>query len=139
MDSKNAVATTIDEYICTFPEKVQTLLAQLRHVIQKSAPSATERISYKMPAFYQHGYVVFFAAFKNHIGLYATPNANVAFKKELARYKTGKGSIQFPLNKPLPFELISAIVAYRVGENCKKVEAKKKSLRKSSALVDKKN
>lgn len=118
--------TTIDEYIAGFPKDVQKILEQVRATIQKAAPEAKEAIKYAMPAFTLNGNLVFFAAFKNHIGFYALPSGNVAFKKELAAYKTGKGSIQFPIDKPMPLSLITKIVKYRIKENLEALEKKKK-------------
>ncbi|MNK16443.1 hypothetical protein D3C87_346080 [compost metagenome] len=116
----------INEYIASFPENVQKLLEQIRRIIQKAAPEATEAISYAMPTFKLNGILVHFAAFQNHIGFYALPSGNEAFQKELSAYKTGKGSIQFPLNEPLPEALITKIVKFRVQENMEKAEMKKK-------------
>lgn len=116
----------INEYIASFPENVQKLLEQIRSIIQKAAPEATEAISYAMPTFKLNGILVHFAAFQNHIGFYALPSGNEAFQKELSAYKTGKGSIQFPLNEPLPEALITKIVKFRIQENIEKAEMKKK-------------
>lgn len=116
----------INEYIASFPENVQKLLEQIRSIIQKAAPEATETISYAMPTFKLNGILVHFAAFQNHIGFYALPSGNEAFQKELSAYKTGKGSIQFPVNEPLPESLITKIVKFRVQENMAKAEMKKK-------------
>jgi uncharacterized protein YdhG (YjbR/CyaY superfamily) len=112
--------TTIDEYIATFPKKLQKTLKQLRKVIKAAAPEAEERISYQMPAFSFKGVLVYFAAYKNHIGFYPTSSGISAYKKELSEYKSSKGTVQFPINKPLPFELISRIVKFRVLENIAK-------------------
>lgn len=108
---------TIDEYISKFSTEVQGILEELRKVIKDAAPEATETISYQMPAFAFHGILVYFAACKSHIGFYPTPSGINAFKEELAEYKFTKGSIHFPMNKPLPHELIRKIVQYRVTEN----------------------
>lgn len=116
----------INEYIASFPENVQKLLEQIRSIIQKAAPEATETISYAMPTFKLNGILVHFAAFQNHIGFYALPSGNEAFQKELSAYKTGKGSIQFPLNEALPEALITKIVKFRIQENMEKAEMKKK-------------
>lgn len=118
----------INEYIASFSPEVQKLLEQVRSTIQKAAPEAEEAISYAMPTFKLKGNLVHFAAFTNHIGFYALPSGNVAFQKELANYKTGKGSIQFPLSEPLPLDLITKIVKFRIEENIKKAELKKKKL-----------
>lgn len=122
MDIKKPL--NIDEYIGSFSNDVQEILEKVRMTIQKAAPDATEKISYSMPAFEQNGIVVYFAAFKNHIGLYALPTGHEAFKEELSLYKSGKGSVQFPLNQPMPFELISKIVKFRVKENLEKAKKK---------------
>ncbi|MGO4773781.1 iron chaperone [Flavobacterium sp. W22_SRS_FK3] len=114
----------IDEYIGGFPNDVQEILERVRMTIQKAAPDAKEKISYSMPAFEQNGIVVYFAAYKNHIGLYALPDGHAAFKNELSKYKSGKGSVQFPLNQPVPLDLIAKIVKYRVHENLEKVKNK---------------
>ncbi len=118
---------SIDEYIASFMPEVQVLLQQIRETIQKAAPEAQEAIKYGMPTFVYKGNLVYFAAFKNHIGLYALPTGNQAFAEELAGYKTGKGSIQFPLHTPMPLDLISRIVKFRVVENDQKATANKKS------------
>jgi uncharacterized protein YdhG (YjbR/CyaY superfamily) len=117
---------TIDEYIAQFSLEIQEILNTLRKVIKESAPNATEKISYQIPTFFLHKNLVHFAACKNHIGFYPTPSGIEAFKEELSGYKGSKGSIQFPLNKPMPYELISKIVQYRVAENIKKAEGKMK-------------
>lgn len=116
--------TNIEEYIGLFPESTQTKLFELNSFIKKIVPSAEETISYGMPAFKLHGKsLVYFAGYKNHIGFYALPTGNEAFQKEISNYKTGKGSIQFPLAEELPWQLIEKIVKYRETE----VESNKKS------------
>jgi len=113
--------TTIDEYIKTFPKDVQGLLERLRRTIRKAAPEAVEAISYQMPAFKLNGKnLVFFAAFKKHIGFYPIPSGIEAFKKELSQYKGGKGSVQFPLEEPIPYELVERIVLFRMKNQKKK-------------------
>ncbi|BFM41559.1 DUF1801 domain-containing protein [Flavobacterium sp. CFS9] len=114
----------IDEYIGNFPNDVQEVLERIRMTIQHAAPDAKEKISYSMPAFEQNGIVVYFAAFKNHIGLYALPSGHDAFKEELSKYKSGKGSVQFPLHQPMPYDLITKIVKFRVKENLEKAKTK---------------
>lgn len=114
----------IDSYIAEQPIEVRERLEQIRHTIQSSAPKAEEVISYGMPAFKFHGMLVYFAAFKNHIGFYALPSGNAAFQKELSVYKQGKGSIQFPLDEKLPLALIKKIVKFRVKENLEKVASR---------------
>jgi len=117
---------SIDEYISQFPPEIQEILATLRKVIKESAPDAEEKISYQMPTFVLHGNLVHFAAYKNHIGFYPTPSGIEAFKNELSDYKGAKGSVQFPVGRPLPYELISEIVKFRVAENIKQAEGKLK-------------
>lgn len=107
----------IDAYISTFPANIQDLLNQMRQTIAQAAPQAVEKMSYGMPTFFLRKNLVHFAAAKNHIGFYPAPSGVLAFKDELAQYKTSKGAIQFPLDKPLPKELIARIVAFRVKEN----------------------
>lgn len=106
----------IDQYIADYSDEVGEILNQIRSCIKEVAPEAQEVISYNMPAFKQGKVLVYFAAFKNHIGFYALPSGNVAFQQELSKYKVGKGSIQFPLNQPIPFELIKQMVAFRLEE-----------------------
>ncbi len=118
--STNPLFNTIDEYISQFPEDVQIILQQIRTAIKEAAPDATEKISYQMPTFYLKGNLVHFAAFKSHIGFYPIPSAIEEFKEELSLYKRGKGSVQFPLDKPMPFDLIRRIVLFRVKENLEK-------------------
>ena len=109
---------TIDEYIKIYPSEVQIILEKVRLTIKKAAPEAVEAISYRMPTFKLNGKnLVHFAAFKNHIGFYPIPSGIEAFKEELSAYKQGKGSVQFPLDKPIPYELISRIVEFRVKES----------------------
>lgn len=109
---------TVDEYIKTFPESVQEQLNKVRSIIRSKAHGADECISYGMPAYKSNGKpLVYFAAFKSHIGFYATPTGHEAFKDDLKIYKQGKGSVQFPLDQPLPVDLIKRVVAFRVEEN----------------------
>jgi uncharacterized protein YdhG (YjbR/CyaY superfamily) len=115
---------SIDEYIATFPEDIQALLEAVRATIKASAPGAEERISYQMPTFALNGNVVHFAALKNHIGFYPTPSGIEAFKDELSMYEGSKGAVKFPIGQPLPMELISKIVQFRVTENLNKAAAK---------------
>jgi len=109
----------IDEYIVSFPPNVQLLLREFRHAIKEAAPEAEEVISYQMPAFKQNGVLVWFAAFKDHIGFFPKVSAIEAFKENLSSYQTSKGTIQFPLNESIPFDLIKEIVKFRVNENLK--------------------
>jgi uncharacterized protein YdhG (YjbR/CyaY superfamily) len=122
-------ANTIDEYISGYPKETQDLLEKLRGTIRKAAPEAQETISYAMPTFTLNGNLVHFAAFKNHIGFYPTASGIEAFRKELSVYKGAKGSVQFPVNKPLPLELVSKIVKFRVNENMNKAKARIKDKR----------
>ncbi len=107
----------VDEYISTFPKNVQPILQKLRQTIKEAAPEAEEVISYQMPAFKLNGVLVWFAAFKDHISLFPKVSAIKAFKEKLANYQTSKGTIRFPLNEPIPFNLIKEIVQFRVREN----------------------
>lgn len=109
--------TSIDSYIASFPESTQQLLRQLRKTIIQAAPQAEEKISYAMPTFFLNKNLVHFAGYKNHIGFYPVPSGITAFEKELSKYKRAKGSVQFPLDKPLPLALITKIVKFRVKEN----------------------
>lgn len=126
MKTDQSEPQTIDEYIAGFPEDVQKILEKVRLTIKKAAPEAQETIKYRMPTFTLHGNLVYFAGFKNHIGFYPVPTGIEAFKKELSVYKQGKGSIQFPLNQPIPYDLIRKIVKFRVKENMAKSAAKGK-------------
>ncbi len=115
----------IDEYIAGFPKETQMILEKIRVTIQNAAPDAVEKISYGMPTFTQNGNLVYFAAYKNHIGFYATPKGNIAFQKEISIYKAGKGSIQFPIDESMPLNLIAQMVKFRVMENLEKAKTKK--------------
>ena len=120
MNSSNKKFKNIDEYIQSHPKDVQKILMEIRKTVKKAAPKAKEKISYGMPAFTQNGNLVYFAAFKNHIGFYPLPSGINSFKKELSTYKTSKGAIQFPIDKPMPLSLITKIVKYRVKEDMTK-------------------
>jgi uncharacterized protein YdhG (YjbR/CyaY superfamily) len=121
----NFAFNTINDYIASFPKDVQKILESIRETVQKAAPEATEKISYGMPTFVLNGNLVHFAAFKNHIGFYPVPSGIEKFKKELSKYKGAKGSVQFPLDEPMPLELIRKIVKFRVKENLAKAKEKK--------------
>jgi uncharacterized protein YdhG (YjbR/CyaY superfamily) len=121
---KNLKMETIDEYIAAQPIEKRASLEKIRSIIQKAAPKATEVISYGMPAFKQDGILVYFAAFKNHYGFFPTASPIVIFKKELVTYKTSKGAIQFPTDKPIPIKLIQAIVKLRITQNKEKTAFK---------------
>jgi uncharacterized protein YdhG (YjbR/CyaY superfamily) len=129
MKNKKFVFNSIDEYIATFPEEIKKILEELRATIKTAAPEAEEKISYQMPTFDLKGNLIHFAAFKNHIGLYPTPSGTQAFKRELSIYQGAKGSIKFPINEPLPLELISKIVKFRVAENLKKAKQKSSKIK----------
>lgn len=118
--SVNKQYQTIDEYIKSFPGDIQARLKQLRALIQRAAPEAQEKISYQMPTFYLNGNLVHFAAYPKHIGFYPTPSGIEAFQKELSKYKSSKGAVQFPLDAPLPLKLIERIVKFRVKESSRK-------------------
>ncbi len=124
MENTKTDFTTIDEYIATFPDDIQKILRQVRATIKAAAPEATEKISYMMPTFYLKGNLVHFAALKNHIGFYPTPSGIDAFPDELSRYRSTKGAVQFPLDQPMPLDLISKVTQFRVAENLRKAEEK---------------
>jgi uncharacterized protein YdhG (YjbR/CyaY superfamily) len=117
----------IDEYIAGFPPEIQAILQAIRQTIREAAPDAQETISYQMPTFTLYGNLVHFAAFSRHIGFYPVPSGIDAFRDELAAYKQGKGSVQFPLDQPMPYDLIRRIVVFRAQENLAKAAAKGKS------------
>jgi len=116
----------IDEYIASFPKDIQEILEKIRITIRKAAPDAEETIKYQLPTFTLKGNLVHFGAFKKHIGFYPTPTGTEEFKNELSVYEGAKGSVRFPLDKPIPFDLISKIVKFRVQENLERAEAKGK-------------
>ena len=107
----------IDAYIEKFPKDTQIILKKIRNIIRKEAPAAEETMSYGIPTFKLNKNLVHFAAFKNHVGFYPTPSGIKRFKKELAPYKQAKGSVQFPLDKPIPYDLLKKIITFRVAEN----------------------
>lgn len=116
MASKRTI-NTIDEYIATCPKNMQIILQEMRQAIRDATPEAKEVISYQMPAFKLNGILVWFAAFKNHIGFYPKASTIAAFKDKLSSYKTSKGAVQFPIDKPLPIDLVKEMVKFRVKEN----------------------
>jgi uncharacterized protein YdhG (YjbR/CyaY superfamily) len=126
MDTKSAPPQSMDEYIASFPLEIQKILQEIRLIVQKAAPEASEKISYGMPTFALKGNLVHFAAFKNHIGFYSTPSGTSEFQQEILGYKHAKGSIQFPISQPMPFDLIAKIVKFRVEENLAKTAKQKK-------------
>ncbi len=125
MEKQKAGFTSIDEYIASFPADIRERLRQMRAVIHEAAPEAQEKISYQMPTFFLHGNLVHFAAFKNHIGFYPAPRGIEAFKDELAAYEGAKGSVQFPLDQPLPLDLVRRIVQFRVTDQLQNAKTKK--------------
>jgi uncharacterized protein YdhG (YjbR/CyaY superfamily) len=126
MATDQTTPQTIDEYIAGFPPDVQEILQKIRMTIRHAVPDAEETIKYRMPTFTLHGNLVHFAAFKKHIGFYPVPTGIEQFKDELSTYKGGKGSVQFPLDQPIPFDLISRIVKFRVKENLERAQTKGK-------------
>ena len=126
MKSSNVNFGSIDEYIASFPKDVQQIMEQLRATIKAAAPEAGEKISYNMPTFTLNGtYLVYFAGWKNHIAFYGAPRGNAEFKEELSTYETGKGTLQFPFDKPMPLDLITKIVKFRAIENLKRTDKQK--------------
>lgn len=124
--------TTIDDYVAGFPPDVRKTLRQIRATIRKAAPAAQETIKYEIPTYTLEGNLIYFAAFKSHIGIYPAPRGDPAFKDELSKYKGGKGTVQFPLDEPIPLGLIRRMVQFRVRANrdaakAKKAKAKKKA------------
>jgi uncharacterized protein YdhG (YjbR/CyaY superfamily) len=126
MKTDSAIPKDIDEYIAGFPGNVQEILQKVRTTIRKAAPAAEEAIKYRMPTFTLKGNLVHFAAFKNHIGFYPAPKGIEQFKEELSTYEGGKGSVRFPLDRPIPFGLIGRIVKFRVRQDLEKAEARAK-------------
>jgi uncharacterized protein YdhG (YjbR/CyaY superfamily) len=129
MKSTGVAPKNIDEYISQWPADIKEKLEAMRETVRKAAPKATEAISYGMPTFKLEGNLVYFAAFKTHIGFYPVPTGLKAFEKELSDFKTGKGSVQFPFDSPLPLALVSKIVKFRVQENTARAALKKKKTR----------
>jgi uncharacterized protein YdhG (YjbR/CyaY superfamily) len=123
------IAASVDAYIQKFPAETQEALEQVRAAVKRAAPQAVEKISYAMPAFELHGILVYFAGYKSHIGFYATPSGHSEFDKALAKYKVGKGSVQFPLDEKMPVKLIEKMVKFRVKENLEKIKSKQKKKR----------
>ncbi len=126
MITKATPITDVDSYIAAFPKETQKLMKQLRALIKKTVPGAEEIISYQMPAYKFHGRLLYFAAYKNHIGFYPMKSTITRFKKELAGYKGAVGSVQFPLDQSLPIELITRMLKFKAKENQEKAELKMK-------------
>jgi uncharacterized protein YdhG (YjbR/CyaY superfamily) len=131
MGERSTGFQSVDAYIAAFPAEVQALLQELRATIRAAAPGAEEVISYQMPTFRLHGNLVHFAAYTGHIGFYPAPSGIAAFQEALSRYKGAKGSVQFPLDEPLPLDLVAEIVRFRVAENVAAAEAKAQKRRAS--------
>lgn len=126
MKTTLAAPATIDEYIAAVPKDVQPLLKKIRATVRKAAPGVEETISYRIPSFKLHGrQLVYFAAFKTHIGLYPAPTGNAAFKKEAQAYGAGKGTFRFPLDKPIPYAVVAKVVKFRAKENEARVSKKR--------------
>jgi uncharacterized protein YdhG (YjbR/CyaY superfamily) len=127
MKTKRRAPQNVDDYIADFPENVQQRLEKIRATIKKAAPKAQEKISYQIPTFTLDGkYLIYFAGFKSHISVYPAPRGSEEFKEELSAYGGGKGTVQFPLDKPVPYGLISRIVKFRIKDNLEKAKTKKK-------------
>lgn len=126
MKTDSPIPKNVDEYISLFPLNVREILEKIRLTIREAAPDAKEKISYRMPTFYLKGNLVHFAAFKNHIGFYPTSSGIEEFEQEISAYKSSKGAVQFPLDQPIPYDLISKIVKFRVEENLEKAKSKGK-------------
>jgi uncharacterized protein YdhG (YjbR/CyaY superfamily) len=126
MKSKKVNFNSVDEYIASFPEDVQKILAEVREAIKAAAPDAAEKISYNMPTFTLNGkYLVYIAGWKNHIAFYGAPRGNAEFREDLSAYESGQGTLQFPYDKEVPYDLISKIVKFRIAENLKRTDKKK--------------
>lgn len=125
MKSDVSTSNVIDEYIAHFPDDVQAVLQKVRKTIRKVAPDAQEKINYGIPTFTLNGNLVHFAGFKGHIGFYPTPSGIEKFKQELSKYEGAKGSVKFPLNQPIPYELITKITQFRVREQLAKAKTQK--------------
>jgi uncharacterized protein YdhG (YjbR/CyaY superfamily) len=130
---KNRAPADIDEYIDGFPANVQKILQKIRKTIHKAVPDAKEVISYRMPAFKLSRVLVYFAGYQNHVSLYPAPRGAAAFKKELAEYAGGKGTVQFQLDQPVPYDLITRIVKYRAEENAARDNAGSKKKQTASS------
>lgn len=130
MESTSTKFKTVEAYHAVWPQNIQALLQQLRNTIRDAAPEAEECISYNMPAYKFHGPLAYYAAYKNHIGFYPIPSAIEAFQKELSRYKCSKGAVQFPLDEPLPLDLVTKMVKWRAKENIEKEKLKKVKAKK---------
>jgi len=126
MEATGTKFKTVEEYLSAFPLQTKNILNELRNAIKKAAPKAEELISYNMPAFKFHGMLVYYAAYKDHIGFYPAASGIENFKKEIAAFKNSKGAIQFPIDEPLPLQLVTKIVKFRIKDNLEKEERKVK-------------
>lgn len=126
MEKNTASYTNVDEYIAGFPAEVQEILLKIRQIIKTAAPQAREKIGYQMPAYELHGALIYFAAFRQHIGIYPGGNMSGPLDEEIAPYKKSKGTLRFPLNQPIPYDLITRIVVWRVQENMARAADKKR-------------
>jgi len=124
MDSSKKTPQTIDEYMADFPAQTQAIMQRLRDLVHEIAPEATERISYGIPTFVLGENLVHFAAYKHHIGFYPTPSGVAHFEEELKDYEISKGTVRFPLDKPIPYDLVRRIVEFRAAENRARAQAK---------------
>lgn len=127
MSEKRPLASSVDEYISWFPSEVQAELVKIRALIRETLPDAEERISYGIPGYYQNGQVIFFAAFPKHISVYPAPSGAPEFQEALDKYQKGKGTLQFPLGQPVPYDVIRQMAQYRLAENLKKKTARRKT------------
>ena len=130
MEKAKVVPETVDQYIAAFPADVKKRMQQLRNTIKSAAPKADELISYQMPGYKYFGMLVYFAAFKNHIGFYPGAGGILEFYKKLSSFKSAKGSVQFPHDRPIPYDIISKIVKFRVKQNEEKISLKKSNGKK---------
>ena len=130
MKMNSTAPENIDAYIASFPQEVQTILEEMRETIRRAAPDAQEKISYQMPTFTLQGNLVHFAAYKNHIGFYPTPSGIEKFKHELSAYQSSKGAVRFPLDQPIPYDVVGKVVEFRVQENLARAEAKRAKKKK---------
>jgi len=130
MEKAKVVPETVDQYIAAFPADVKTRMQQIRKTIKAAAPKADELISYQMPGYKYFGMLVYFAAFKNHIGFYPGAGGILEFYKKLSSFKSAKGSVQFPHDRPIPYDIISKIVKFRVKQNEEKISLKKSNGKK---------
>jgi uncharacterized protein YdhG (YjbR/CyaY superfamily) len=125
--ANSASLNTIDDYIEAFTPDVQRILKKIRLTIRRAAPQAEEKISYRMPAFAMNGDLVYFAAFKKHVGVYPPVRGDDKLRKELARYRNDRGNLRFPLDEPIPYDLIARVVRFRIKEHAERVRSKRRT------------